>query len=332
MMKPVDGKKVYILLLLFGSYVSMLAQQRVSDFGYADYHRHKTLYSLEYGKLTLAELDLAEGSADTTGKEPLQIVWQTLKSLKSNDGQDDLWLERVLSLKMENVCSQEATLEDKFACGEFVQNAKRFALKTQMIRLLEEGQPSAYCELYEQYAFGVRDEAIKFSLKFKPESVGTCQEITIGPIMWDVPYETAVDYVFMFKCGGEELFDFDIGYFFGYIISNTAERIIQDGRVMKLVTNELSEYVTQNKNEYNFAEGINNLLRDFKNNSQSFGKLYHYRSNIHGIPISLEGSYDPDNLNHRQRRRLEKGKPAKSKREIIREFKRTDFYAILTDN
>ncbi|MEM1214357.1 MAG: hypothetical protein AAGJ82_01635 [Bacteroidota bacterium] len=327
-----------LLLLLLGS-VRVQAQQ---DLSRLDYDDHGLFHQLAYESIFPEELlfpDTLVAQLNSTDRMRPQAVRYTLlllNALRVDNGQAARWSDSILQVQTAITCAQETTQRAALSCAAFVKEAKRWVLKRRMnAALLNKAPPESYCDTYWSYSVLVPKEASSFRANYIQPGYGGDPDVLVFDWTSALPYHTErfVAYDCAEALGLWQLEGIERLVTRG--IFNGLENMIQDERVYELLEVRLREYVVSHP-DCDFKIAVDQAIQKFYTEAAAArkGQWYDYRASACGIPLRFttwESSWNPDvhPFPARYVRRGNKGKLIRSKRSIVREFRRSPFYKIL---
>lgn len=247
---------------------------------------------------------------------------------KDNKDRIDSLSMQILGLSIQGECLQEESKRSKLECGEFIKSLKKLIAKYQMIKNLEIENRERYCDYLELY-----DKSIPAEFgRFRSNLIGHgCGGIVGGIDIYYgiIEYTMIIENVIRYDCSSDKA---EMGtVLFSDLIGNSTGDRVKDPRIIDLLSNRLKEHIREMG--CNSRLETDRAIQEFKNEARLLkGVWYSYTTEVCGLRVRFESSFEPkEEWTKKEKRKMERGKIFKTKRQIIKEFKQTVFYEVLSE-
>jgi hypothetical protein len=267
--------------------------------------------------------------------KPIFYFRKLIYTLQSEKGaitpSAQILLNDISTTSISEFCDCE-TRDKKSECANFSKALKKFALKLQMFDAFYKKNKAVYCEIYPKYKIDVAGEHIKYQNEISPEGRAWCAQVPTEFVDW---YKMENDIIIKFI-----EFDYYISqgktdkamYILRRITNNNVLYLDEHKLLEELLAKRIARYILKEGIRKTAKDELEANISDFLNNEKAIkGIFYRYNFNVTGIPISLNTFLYEQQRNEQQIERLKQSLPAKTKEEIVQEFKQTALYKIITD-
>ncbi len=238
------------------------------------------------------------------------------------------WFDEILSIKTDSLCDLKTKEDDKLYCAYNLRNFKAVVLKYKIHNLFEFKNRESYCKLYQNYKNDISAEKVIYIGKITGGHHGHHNE---DIVFWDYPYNKLIPRFVEYDCLSDALKRKNAKFFYTGVVSNKVFDYSESYRIQEEVSIRLFDYLEKCGKLNDSRNEIAKIIKDFRKNCEPLKNIwYSYRNYLYDIPIEFETrSANKKVWTKKQLRKLNKKKPIKSKREIIKEFKRTKYYKLL---
>lgn len=242
-------------------------------------------------------------------------------------GNENKWFDKVLKLKPDSVCANKKSISEKIYCVNCIRDLKAAILIKKIHKLFEIEATSDYCDLYQKYKVDIESE----KAKYKFELLGAGNDDIEILFWWRDSYNLLVPRFIESDCFMEtkqfkKAFSLLVGS-----ISNSVLSYPENETIQRIVGKRVFTYLKVTGQTKIAKKELRTIIKGFKKNAEPV-KIYFYNYNhkLFDIPIQFS-SYEYSSNNHTNiiSKRFRRGKPIKTKREIIKEFKQTKYYKVI---
>jgi hypothetical protein len=252
----------------------------------------------------------------------------------SNKNEKNDAFDKTKGLSIETFCECEPNRTLKGECSNFIEKLKKFTLKFRMIEAFKKKQKTKYLQLYQEYKYDLETEYYKYQRRLFPERFGFCGQPEIDDVFWYkdtnriVMNFIKVDYFIDKNKMNKAISNIN------RVMNNNIIHLKESNFIQELIAERIANYVIKNDIRKAFEKELKAKIDDFIKNGQlgRKGVIYKSRLKIFGISITLETlSEARKKPTPKQIKRFEQSLPIKTKKEIVKEFKSTLIYKVMTN-
>lgn len=254
---------------------------------------------------------------------------QPPNNTKKND-----WLDKTKDLSIKQFCDCEPNRISKGQCSDFIKALKKFTLKFQMIEAFKKKKKSTYLQLYQAYKYDLETEHHQYQYGLFPERFGFCGQHKIGDIFW---YKDSSRIIMNFIMVDYLMHQNKINQAFSQIsrvMNNNIIYLEESDFVQELIAERVAHYIIKKDIRKAFKRQLKAQINDFIKNEKTDKRGIFYKRGFKIFDINLtletlsEARAEPTPI---QTQRFKQSLPIKTKKEIVKEFKSTLIYKIMTN-
>ena len=249
--------------------------------------------------------------------------------------QDDYFLEEKIAEKLLFLETSTACFDGdqtaKIYCAERLKSQKDVILSYLIFQFFELELKDKYCHYNYYKEISVWEDFCGYGKEIGYQFCAS-DNISIRSHLWTDPYHILLPAFIRFECPILVSQKREFNRFFQGIISNE----VVDVEESEIIQRYASRFIYQKLQETNSfktaRKEIVAFLKDFKRNAkpdEENHKFYSFKGSVSGINVFLGNTWlSSRDWTEEQKKRFKVGQPIKTKHEIVKEFKSTQYYKV----